>query len=98
MTSDSIPFLEVNALSNKVFLAINRIRYSSKQRGDTNSIFKEINSLIILNSNTKLIIDEKIINEINRNNNSDKVNTKSIYEKDQSFPKCFSTGINSNFH
>ena len=91
MTSDSIPFLEVNALSNKVFLAINRIRYS-------NSIFKEINSLIILNSNTKLIIDEKIINEINRNNNSDKVNTKSIYEKDQSFPKCFSTGINSNFH
>ena len=42
MTSDSIPFLEANALTNEVFLAINRIRYLWRQLADTNSIFKEL--------------------------------------------------------
>ena len=41
MTSDSIPFLELNVLNNEVFLAVNRIRYLWRQRADTNSIFKE---------------------------------------------------------
>ena len=70
MTSDSISFLEVNALNNKVFLAINRIRYLWKQRADTNTTFKEITKIEQCQSITKdflqdhidkLIIDEKIM-------------------------------------
>ena len=53
MTSDSIPFLEVNALNNKVFLAINRIRYLWRQRADTNSIFKEMTKIEQYQSITK---------------------------------------------
>ena len=69
MTSDSIPFLEVNALNNKVFLAINRIRYLWRQRADTNSIFKEMIKIEQYQSITKdfsqdhidkLIIDKKL--------------------------------------
>ena len=69
MTSDSIPFLEVNALNNKVFLAINRIRYLWRQRADTNSIFKEMTKIQQYQSITKdfsqdhidkLIIDKKL--------------------------------------
>ena len=45
MTSDSISLLEVNALSNEVFLAINRIRHLWRQSADTNSIFKEITKI-----------------------------------------------------
>ena len=45
MTSDSIPLLEVNDLSNEVFLAINRMRNLWRQRADTNSIFKEISKI-----------------------------------------------------
>ena len=94
MTSDSIPLLEVNALSNEVFLAINRIRHLWRQRADTNSIFKEITKIEQYQSITKdflqdhidkLIIDEKIINKINRDKNSYKVNIELIDEKDQSF-------------
>ena len=94
MTSDSIPLLEVNALSNEVFLAINRIRHLWRQRADTNSIFKEITKIEQYQSITKdflqdhidkLIIDEKIINKINRDKNSYKVNIELLDEKDQSF-------------
>ena len=69
MTSESIPFLEVNALNNKVFLAINRIRYLWRQRADTNSIFKEMTKIEQYQSITKdfsqdhidkLIIDKKL--------------------------------------
>ena len=69
MTSDSIPFLEVNALNHKVFLAINRIRYLWRQRADTNSIFKEMTKIEQYQSITKdfsqdhidkLIIDKKL--------------------------------------
>ena len=69
MTSDSIPFLEVNALNNKVFLTINRIRYLWRQRADTNSIFKEMTKIEQYQSITKdfsqdhidkLIIDKKL--------------------------------------
>ena len=76
MTLDSIPFLEVNALNNEVFLAINRIRYLWRQRADTNIIFNEITKTEQYQSITKdflqdhidnLTIDEKIINKINRN-------------------------------
>ena len=79
MESDSIPLLEVNALSNEVFLAINKIRHLWRQRADTNSIFKEITKIEQYQSITKdflqdhidkLIIDEKIINKINRDKNS----------------------------
>ena len=82
MTSDSIPLLEVNALSNEVFLAINRIRHLWRQRADTNSIFKEITKIEQYQSITKdflqdhidkLIIDGKIINKINRDKNSYKI-------------------------
>ena len=75
MTSDSIPLIEVNALSNEEFLAINRIRYLWRQRADTNSIFKEITKIEQYQSIAKdflqyhidkLIIDEKIINKIYR--------------------------------
>ena len=45
MTSDSIPLLEVNALSNDVFLAINRIRHFWRQRANANSTFKEITKI-----------------------------------------------------
>ena len=94
MTSDSIPLLEVNALSNEVFLAINRIRHLWRQRADTNSIFKEITKIEQYQNITKdflqdhidkLIIDEKIINKINRDKNSYKVNIELLDEKDQSF-------------
>ena len=94
MTSDSIPLLEVNALSNEVFLAINKIRHLWRQRADTNSIFKEITKIEQYQSITKdflqdhidkLIIDEKIINKINRDKNSYKVNIELIDEKDQRF-------------
>ena len=90
--SDSIPLLEVYALSNEVFLAINRIRPLWRQRADTNSIFKEITKIEQYQSITKdflqdhiekLIIDEKIINKINMDKNSCKVNITLIDEKDQ---------------
>ena len=67
MTSDSISFLEVNALNNELFLAINRIQYW-RQRADTSSIFKEITKIKRYESITKdflqdhinkLIIDKK---------------------------------------
>ena len=70
MTSDSIPFLEVSALNNEVFLAINRIRFLWRQSADTNSIFKEITKIEQYQSITKdflqvdidkLIIDKKYI-------------------------------------
>ena len=94
MTSDSIPYLEVNALSNEVFLAINRTQPLWRQRADTNSIFKEITEIEKYQSITKdflqdhidkLIIVEKIINKINRDKNSYKVNIELIDENDQSF-------------
>ena len=75
MTSDSIPLLEVNPLSKKVFLAINRIRHLWRQRADTNSTFKEITKIEQYQSITKdflqdhidnRIIDGKTINKINR--------------------------------
>ena len=78
MTSDSIPLLEVNDLSNEVFLAINRMRNLWRQRADTNSIFKEISKIEQYQSITKdfsqdhidkLIIDEEVINKINRDKN-----------------------------
>ena len=100
MISDSISFLEVNALNNEVFLAINRIRYLWRQHANTDSILKEITKIEQYRSITKdflqdhidkLIINEKIINKktinkINWDKNSYKVNTESIDEKDQSFP------------
>ena len=93
MISDSIPLLEVNALSNEVFFAINRIRHLWRQRADTNSIFEEITKIEQYKSITKeflqdhidKLIDEKIINKINRDKNSYKVNIELIDEKDQSF-------------
>ena len=75
MTSESISFLEVNALNNKVFLAINRIRYLWRQRADTNSIFKGITKIEQHRSITKdflqdhidkLIIDKKNLNKIKK--------------------------------
>ena len=66
----------------------------SRQRADTNSIFKEIIKIEQYQSITKdflqdhidkLVIDEKIINKINRDKNSYKVNIESIDQKDQSF-------------
>ena len=95
MISDSVSFLEVNALNNEIFLAINRIRYLWRQRADTNCIFKEITKIEQYQSITnfflqdhidKHIIDEKIINKINKDKNSYKVNIELIDEKDQSFP------------
>ena len=79
MTSGSIPLLDVNALSQEVFLAINMMRHLWRQRADTNSMFKEITKIEQYQSITKdflqdhidkLIIDEKIINKINRDKNS----------------------------
>ena len=70
MTSDSISFLEVNALNNEVVLVIYRMWYLWRQRADTNSIFKEITKIEQYQSITKdflqdhidkLIIDEKIM-------------------------------------
>ena len=94
MTSDSIPLLEANALSNKVFLAINRIQYLWRQCADTNNIFKEITKIEQYESITKdflqyhidkVIIDEKNISKINRDKNSCKVNIELIDEKYRSF-------------
>ena len=45
MTSHSFSFLEVIALNNEVFLEINKIQYLWRQRGNTNSIFKEITKI-----------------------------------------------------
>ena len=45
MRADSISLLEVNALNNEIYLAINRIRYLWRQRADKNSIFKEITKI-----------------------------------------------------
>ena len=87
MTWDSNPLLEVNALRNEVFLAINRIPYLWRQRADTNSIFKKIITIEWYQNITKdflqdhidkLIIDKKIINKINRDKNFYKVNIESI--------------------
>ena len=95
MTLESISLLEVNALNNEVFLAINRIRYLWRQRADPNNTFKEITKIERHQSITKdflqdhinkLIIDEKIINKINRDKNSYKVNLEPLDEKDRSFP------------
>ena len=65
-----------------------------RQRADTNSTFKEITKIEQYQSITKdflqdhidkLIIDEKIINKINTDKNSYKVNIELIDEKNQSF-------------
>ena len=73
MTSESISFLEANALNNKVFLAINRIRYLWRQRADTNSIFKGITKIkqyrsiikdFLQDHIDKLIIDKKHLHKI----------------------------------
>ena len=75
MTSESISFLEVNALNNKVFLAINRIRYLWRQRADTNSIFKGITKIkqyrsiikdFLQDHIDKLIIDKKNLHKIKK--------------------------------
>ena len=65
MKSDSIPFLEINALSNEVFFAINRTRYLWKQRADTNSIFKEITKIEQYQSLTNDFLT-KILNKFNK--------------------------------
>ena len=107
MTWDSIPLLEVNGLSNKVLLTINRTRYLWRQRADTNSIFKEITKIEQYHSITKdflqdhvdkLIIEEKIINK-STVIKTYKVNTESNgwkRPKFSSFPKWFSSRINSS--
>ena len=65
-----------------------------RQRANSNSIFKEITKIEQHQSITKdflqdhidkLIIDEKIINKINKDKDSYKVNIELIDEKDQSF-------------
>ena len=75
MISDNISFFEVNVL---IFLAINSIRYFGRQHADTNSIFKEMTKIGLSQNIAKdflqdhinnLVIDEKIINKINRNKN-----------------------------
>ena len=65
MKSDSIPFLEINALSNEVFFAINRTRYLWKQRADTNSIFKEITKIEQYQSLTNDFLT-KTLNKFNK--------------------------------
>ena len=64
-----------------------------RKSADTNSIFKKITNIeqyqsikkdFLQHHIDKLIIDEKIINEINRDKNSYKINTELIDEKDQS--------------
>ena len=65
MKSDSIPFLEINALSNELFVAINRTRYLWRQRADTNSIFKEITKIEQYQSLTKDFLT-KILNKFNK--------------------------------
>ena len=93
MTSDSIPLLEVNASSNEVFLAIKKIRHLWRQRAVTNSKeeitkieqYQSITKDFLQDHIDKLIIDEKIINKINTDKNSYKVNIELIDEKNQSF-------------
>ena len=65
MKSDSIPFLEINALSNEVFFAINRTRYLWKQRADTNSIFNEITKIEQYQSLTNDFLT-KTLNKFNK--------------------------------
>ena len=65
MKSDSIPFLEISALSNELFVAINRTRYLWRQRADTNSIFKEITKIEQYQSLTKDFLT-KILNKFNK--------------------------------
>ena len=65
MKSDSIPFLEINALSNELFVAINRTRYLWRQRADTNSIFKETTKIEQYQSLTKDFLI-KILNKFNK--------------------------------
>ena len=60
MTSDSIPLLEVNALSSEVFLAINRFRHLWRQRTDTNRILKEITKIVQWQSITKDFLQSHI--------------------------------------
>ena len=95
MTSDSIPILKENPLSNEVFLTINRMQHLWRQRADTNSIFQKITKMeqyqsikkeFLQDHIDKLIIDEKIINKISRSKNTYKVSIESIDEKDQTFP------------
>ena len=94
MISDSIPLLEVNALSNEVFLAIIKIRHLWRQRANTNIILKEITKIkqyqsitkdFLQNHIGKLFIDKKILNKINWDKSSYKVNIELIDEKDKSF-------------
>ena len=65
MKSDSIPFLEINALSNELFVAINRTRHLWRQRADTNSIFKEITKIEQYQSLTNDFLT-KILNKFNK--------------------------------
>ena len=98
MTSDSIPLLEVNALSNKVFLAINRIRHLWRQRADTNSIFKEITKIEQYQSIAKDFLQDHIDNRIIDGQIINKISRDKKRPKFSSFSKWFSTSINNNSH
>ena len=59
MAADSISLLEVNALNNEIFLAINRIRHLWKR-------YQSITKYFLQEHISKFIIGEKIINKIKK--------------------------------
>ena len=75
----SLSTIELNYFNNAIFSAISRIRYILKQRADIkrvlneikkNQEFKDITREYLRNHLSKLIIEKKIINKINRDQDS----------------------------
>ena len=66
--------IELIFFNSAIFSAINRIRYILKQLADINWVLNEIKKGHLQNHLNKLITEEKIINKINRDKGSYRIN------------------------
>ena len=103
----SLSTIELNSFNNAIFSAINRIRHILKQRADINRVlneikknqeFKDITREYLQKHLNKLITEKKIINKINNDQDSYRVNRDilKIHEFDQ-ISSCVSPS-NSSFN
>ena len=107
MAAATLSTIELNSFNNGIFSAINRIRHILKQRADINRVlneikknqeFKDITREYLQKHLNKLITEKKIINKINNDQDSYRVNRDilKIHEFDQ-IPSCVSPS-NSSFN
>ena len=94
MAAASLSTIELNSFNNAIFSAINRTRHILKHRADINRVlneikknqeFKDITREHLQNHLNKLITEKTLINKINRDQGSYRVNrdTLKIHEFDR---------------